>query len=143
MTEDLNCSEFQCDRFSSVFGQCFVLMDRQGHRRVEHVCIRIRHRAPRLQLSQRGDRSAPIVHYIAHWTYAHASDDRFVSEMLLIQVAQPTVFSFRSKNIQTVMVARFLQGGFGSTGAVMVAGTCADIWLPVEYALSFPTAVIY
>ncbi|KAF7966704.1 hypothetical protein HWV62_37334, partial [Athelia sp. TMB] len=40
-----------------------------------------------------------------------------------------------SKNIQTVMVARFLQGGFGSTGAVMVAGTCADIWLPVERSL--------
>ncbi|GLB43233.1 putative major facilitator superfamily protein [Lyophyllum shimeji] len=33
-----------------------------------------------------------------------------------------------SKNIQTVIVARFLQGAFGSTGATMVGGTIADIW---------------
>ncbi|KAF5385771.1 hypothetical protein D9615_002204 [Tricholomella constricta] len=33
-----------------------------------------------------------------------------------------------SKNIQTVIVARFLQGVFGSTGATMVGGTIADIW---------------
>ncbi|KZP30510.1 MFS general substrate transporter [Athelia psychrophila] len=40
-----------------------------------------------------------------------------------------------SQNIQTVIVARFLQGGFGSTGAVMVAGTIADIWMPSERSL--------
>ncbi|KAG1738858.1 major facilitator superfamily domain-containing protein [Suillus paluster] len=33
-------------------------------------------------------------------------------------------------NIQTVIVARFLGGCFGSTGATLVAGTIADIWLP-------------
>ncbi|KZP26754.1 MFS general substrate transporter [Athelia psychrophila] len=40
-----------------------------------------------------------------------------------------------SKNIQTVIVARFFAGGFGSTGAIMVGGTIADIWLPHERSL--------
>ncbi|KZP30480.1 MFS general substrate transporter [Athelia psychrophila] len=40
-----------------------------------------------------------------------------------------------SHNIQTVIVARFLQGAFGSTGAVMVGGTIADIWQPSERSL--------
>ncbi|TFK68727.1 MFS general substrate transporter [Pluteus cervinus] len=38
---------------------------------------------------------------------------------LLVAVAQ---------NIETVIVARALQGAFGSTGATLVAGTIADIW---------------
>ncbi|KAG6839949.1 hypothetical protein C0991_010144 [Blastosporella zonata] len=33
-----------------------------------------------------------------------------------------------SQNIQTVIIARFLQGAFGSTGSTMVGGTIADIW---------------
>ncbi|KAG6834146.1 hypothetical protein H0H93_011570, partial [Arthromyces matolae] len=33
-----------------------------------------------------------------------------------------------AKNIQTVIVARFIQGAFGSTGSTMVGGTIADIW---------------
>jgi MFS family permease len=37
-----------------------------------------------------------------------------------------------SKNIQTVIVLRFLQGGFGSSGAIMTGGTIADIWMPEE-----------
>lgn len=37
-----------------------------------------------------------------------------------------------AQNIQTVIVARFLAGGFGSTGAVMVGGTIADIFMPHE-----------
>lgn len=37
-----------------------------------------------------------------------------------------------SQNIQTVLVARFLGGAFGSTGAVMVGGTIADIFMPHE-----------
>ncbi len=41
-------------------------------------------------------------------------------------------FIFRAKNIQTVIIARFLQGGFGSTWATMVGGTIADIWVPEE-----------
>ncbi|KAF7289098.1 Drug transporter [Mycena chlorophos] len=40
-----------------------------------------------------------------------------------------------AQNIQTVIVARFLQGGFGSTWATMVGGTIADIWLPQERGL--------
>jgi multidrug resistance protein len=40
-----------------------------------------------------------------------------------------------SKNIQTVIIARFLGGGFASTGAIMVAGTIADIWRPHERSL--------
>lgn len=40
-----------------------------------------------------------------------------------------------SKNIQTVILARFLQGSFGSTGATMVGGTIADIWAPKDRGL--------
>ncbi|KAJ7173520.1 MFS polyamine transporter [Mycena filopes] len=40
-----------------------------------------------------------------------------------------------AKNIQTVIVARFLQGSFGSTWATMVGGTLADIWKPQERGL--------
>ncbi|KAF9444904.1 MFS general substrate transporter [Macrolepiota fuliginosa MF-IS2] len=40
-----------------------------------------------------------------------------------------------SKNVQTVIIARFLQGSFGSTGATMVGGTIADIWAPSERGL--------
>ena len=41
--------------------------------------------------------------------------------------------SIRAQNIQTVIVARFFQGAFGSTAATMVGGTIADIWLTKEY----------
>ncbi|KAF5355343.1 hypothetical protein D9758_006075 [Tetrapyrgos nigripes] len=40
-----------------------------------------------------------------------------------------------AQNIQTVLIARFLQGSFGSTGATMVGGTIADIWTPQERGL--------
>ncbi|KZT21181.1 MFS general substrate transporter [Neolentinus lepideus HHB14362 ss-1] len=40
-----------------------------------------------------------------------------------------------AKNIQTVIVARFLAGAFGSTGSTMVGGTVADIWAPHERGL--------
>ncbi|PPQ85275.1 hypothetical protein CVT25_010048 [Psilocybe cyanescens] len=45
------------------------------------------------------------------------------------------VMTALAKNIQTVLVARFLQGAFGSTGSTMVAGTVADIWNPAEIGL--------
>jgi multidrug resistance protein len=45
-----------------------------------------------------------------------------------------------SNNIQTVIVLRFLQGAFGSTGSTMVGGTIADIWMPHERGL--PMAII-
>ncbi|KAG2110577.1 major facilitator superfamily domain-containing protein [Suillus discolor] len=38
-------------------------------------------------------------------------------------------------NIQTVIVARTLGGCFGSTGATLVAGSIADIWLPHQRGL--------
>ncbi|KAH8832878.1 MFS polyamine transporter [Flagelloscypha sp. PMI_526] len=38
----------------------------------------------------------------------------------------------KSRNIETVIVARFLQGAFGSTGSTMVGGTLADIFPPHE-----------
>ena len=38
------------------------------------------------------------------------------------------MFLSRSKNIQTVIIALFLQGAFGSTGSTMVGGTVANIW---------------
>ncbi|KAF8330493.1 MFS polyamine transporter [Amanita rubescens] len=37
-----------------------------------------------------------------------------------------------AKNIQTVIVGRFLQGAAGSTGSTMVGGTIADIWSPKD-----------
>ncbi|KAF8624022.1 hypothetical protein AX17_007228 [Amanita inopinata Kibby_2008] len=37
-----------------------------------------------------------------------------------------------AKNIETVVVGRFLQGAFGSSAATMVGGTIADIWSPKE-----------
>ncbi|KAF7422811.1 hypothetical protein PC9H_010970 [Pleurotus ostreatus] len=40
-----------------------------------------------------------------------------------------------AKNIQTVIVMRFLLGAFGSTGATMVGGTIADVWAPHERGL--------
>ncbi|KAK0497399.1 MFS polyamine transporter [Armillaria luteobubalina] len=40
-----------------------------------------------------------------------------------------------AKNIQTVIIARFLQGSFGSTWATMVGGTIADIWVPEDRGL--------
>ncbi|KAF4570112.1 hypothetical protein EYR36_009918 [Pleurotus pulmonarius] len=40
-----------------------------------------------------------------------------------------------AKNIQTVIIARFLLGAFGSTGATMVGGTIADLWAPHERGL--------
>ncbi|TFK39513.1 MFS polyamine transporter [Crucibulum laeve] len=40
-----------------------------------------------------------------------------------------------AKNIQTVLIARFIQGAFGSTGATMVGGTIADIWAAKERGL--------
>ena len=46
-------------------------------------------------------------------------------------------FLVRAKNIETVIVARFLQGAFGSTAATMVGGTIADIWLTKEYVFFF------
>ncbi|TDL23740.1 MFS general substrate transporter [Rickenella mellea] len=37
-----------------------------------------------------------------------------------------------SKNIQSVLIFRFIAGAAGSTGATMVGGTVADIWSPKE-----------
>ncbi|KAF8074571.1 MFS polyamine transporter [Lyophyllum atratum] len=47
-----------------------------------------------------------------------------------------------SKNIETVIFARLLQGSFGSTGATMVGGTIADIWLPHERGLPMSVFVL-
>ncbi|KIK62083.1 hypothetical protein GYMLUDRAFT_42522 [Collybiopsis luxurians FD-317 M1] len=40
-----------------------------------------------------------------------------------------------AQNIQTVLIARFLQGGFGSTWATMVGGTISDLWQSNERGL--------
>ncbi|KAF8799275.1 MFS polyamine transporter [Phlegmacium glaucopus] len=40
-----------------------------------------------------------------------------------------------AKNIEIVIVARFIQGAFGSTGATMVGGTISDIWSTKERGL--------
>ncbi|TCD62574.1 hypothetical protein EIP91_006724 [Steccherinum ochraceum] len=44
-----------------------------------------------------------------------------------------------AKNIQTVLIARFLSGAFGSTGSTMVGGTISDLWPSYERGL--PMAV--
>ncbi|CCM02601.1 uncharacterized protein FIBRA_04704 [Fibroporia radiculosa] len=41
-----------------------------------------------------------------------------------------TVAAALGKNIQTVLIVRFLAGAFGSTGSTMVGGTVADIFSP-------------
>ena len=48
----------------------------------------------------------------------------------------PLTSSARSNNIQTVIIARFLGGAFGSTGSTMVGGSIADIFAPHEYVPS-------
>ncbi|KAI0343343.1 MFS general substrate transporter [Trametopsis cervina] len=40
-----------------------------------------------------------------------------------------------SKNITTVLIARFISGAAGSTGSTMVGGTIADLFLPHERGL--------
>ncbi len=38
----------------------------------------------------------------------------------------------QANNISTVIILRFLQGAFGSTGSTMVGGTISDIWSSKE-----------
>ncbi|KAF5384638.1 hypothetical protein D9757_007464 [Collybiopsis confluens] len=49
-------------------------------------------------------------------------------ELMYIMIAE-------AKNIQTVLIARFLQGSFASTWATMVGGSIADIWPSRERGL--------
>ncbi|KZT70821.1 MFS general substrate transporter [Daedalea quercina L-15889] len=49
---------------------------------------------------------------------------------LLFTIA--TAVFHRGKNIQTILIARFFAGAFGSTGSTMVGGTVADIFAPHE-----------
>ena len=58
------------------------------------------------------------------WLLPCASTDDFRSDHLLM-------FLSRSKSIQAVIIALFLQGAFGWTGSTMFGGTIADI-LSVE-----------
>ncbi|KAI0917884.1 hypothetical protein AcV5_002710 [Taiwanofungus camphoratus] len=56
-----------------------------------------------------------------------------------------TVMVGAAKNIQTVIMGRFLAGAFGSTGSTMVGGTVADIFMPHERGVPmamFATAAI-
>ncbi|KZT70822.1 MFS general substrate transporter [Daedalea quercina L-15889] len=48
-----------------------------------------------------------------------------------------TIATAVGKNIQTVLIARFFAGAFGSTGSTMVGGTIADIFAPHEYGYGF------
>ncbi|KAH0836451.1 MFS general substrate transporter [Lanmaoa asiatica] len=59
----------------------------------------------------------------------------YIVTAFLFVLTQPD----RAPNIQTVIVARFLCGSFGSTGATLVGGTIADIWKPDERG--FPMAL--
>ena len=62
----------------------------------------------------------------------------YVQTTLLVWIyANSFHFFIRAKNIQTVIVARFFQGAFGSTAATMVGGTIADIWVMKEYVFFY------
>lgn len=37
-----------------------------------------------------------------------------------------------AKNIETVLISRFISGAFGSAGSTMVGGTLSDIWAPEQ-----------
>lgn len=56
-----------------------------------------------------------------------------INLLLILFTERVLLISPRAKNVQTVMVARLIQGSFGSTAATMVGGTIADIWAPAEY----------
>ncbi|TFY54075.1 hypothetical protein EVJ58_g9074, partial [Rhodofomes roseus] len=43
-----------------------------------------------------------------------------------------TIVTAVGKNIQTILIARFFAGAFGSTGSTMVGGTVADIFTPQQ-----------
>ena len=40
-----------------------------------------------------------------------------------------------AKNIQTILISRFISGAFGSAGSTMVGGTISDIWNPEQRQL--------
>jgi hypothetical protein len=46
-------------------------------------------------------------------------------------IAKPLT-SFSAKNIETVLINRFLMGAAGSIGATLVGGTISDIYVPAE-----------
>ncbi|KAJ8593513.1 MFS general substrate transporter, partial [Rhizopogon salebrosus TDB-379] len=54
----------------------------------------------------------------------------YITSSILFMLAE--VMNALAPNIQTVIVARALQGVFGSTGASLVGGSIADIWQPHE-----------
>lgn len=49
-----------------------------------------------------------------------------------------SLLTHRAPNIQTVLIARFLGGAFGSTGSTMVGGTISDIWHSHEQVILLP-----
>lgn len=56
--------------------------------------------------------------------------------VILIEVCGALLTSPRSKNIQSVIIIRFIIGAAASTGATMVGGTIADIFASHEYVCS-------
>ena len=100
--------------------------------RTGNLCIRIWRCSTCLYFIQRRNRKTTSVYWLAHRPHPHAFDGRLVSYNPEILIYNP-YSDPRSRNIQTVIIARFLAGGFGSTGAIMVGGTIADIWKPHQF----------
>jgi MFS family permease len=100
--------------------------------RIVSLCIRIWCCPPCFYVVQRRDWKTTSVYWLTRWTYSYEFDDRLVSQNFNIPIGKSHCNS-RSQNIQTVVIARFLAGGCGSTGATMVGGTIADIWRPHEF----------
>lgn len=119
--------------------------------RSEYLSIGFRRDPPPHRPTQRGIRSEPLVLRICFLVHAHAYRRCTVRTSLTSRILHSESFlmnfelivCFRSKNIQSVLIFRFIAGVVGSTGSTMVGGTVADIWEPHECVYAcFPPEII-
>ena len=103
-----------------------------GEYRAGPICTWFRCPASCILVPERRAWSTAFVPRIRSRLLPHVSHDCTVSLGVLFYVPKANKVVYRAKNIQTVLIARFLQGAFGSTGSTMVCGTIADIWSPSE-----------
>ena len=116
MTRDLNCSELQATAGLAVYTLGFAVVPLVS-----------------ASLSEEFGRQPLYIVCLIGFLLMHL--------MIALYVSAPHPFrnqtsNFSAQNIQTVIVARFLQGAFGSTGSTMVGGTIADVWSSKKYVSS-------
>lgn len=118
-----------------------------SYNRLESLCVGFRDCTSCDRLVQWRDRSTALVLHVSHWGFVHVSCDSNVSVKrpteCIPAIAQYLLSDTRAHNIQTVLIARFIQGAFGSTWATMVGGTIADIWQSHEYVFPLPVVVVF